>query len=186
MISEKVNFTNKVAYSFFISSRFYGCLIEFEGYSRFEFGSHFVSIKIADSKVQGRFFIGDNPKQIIQEYTGYCGRMEPLPEWAMEGVILGIQGGISLVENILNQTLDACVAVATLWLQDWCGKRTQTILGRKLKRLWWNWESDERYPNWENFIKELEAKNMKIISYVNSLLHKSVIIFSGKCNYIYY
>lgn len=54
-------------------------------------------------------------------------------------------------------------------LQDWCGKRTQTVLGRTLKRLWWNWESDsELYPNWPAFIEKLG--DIKVLSYVNTFL----------------
>jgi alpha-glucosidase (family GH31 glycosyl hydrolase) len=140
-------------------------------YSRFDFNNDHIKIKICSRHVKGRLIVGNNPKEILLEYSSICGRMKSLPEWALDGVILGIQGGEAVVKKIVDQTLKADVPVSGIWLQDWCGKRIQTMLGRTLKRLWWNWEPDfELYPNWNDFVKEMEEKNINVLSYINTFL----------------
>ena len=69
--------------------------------------------------------------------------MYPLPDWSLEGAIAGIQGGESIVSNVIDKMVQADVPIAAVWLQDWCGKREQKVFGKILKRLWWNWESDD-------------------------------------------
>ena len=67
-------------------------------------------------------------------------------------------------------------------LQDWCGKRTQVVLGRTLKRLWWNWEPDTvLYPNWQDFVQTLESRKVNVLSYVNTFL--ADVDLGGKLDY---
>ncbi len=81
---------------------------------------------------------------IIESFTGYSGRMKPLPDWVHNGAILGLQGGTQIVTGVLNKVKDVIGSwedIAGLWLQDWTGQRNVT--GNKdLARtgLWWNWE----------------------------------------------
>ncbi len=37
--------------------------------------------------------IGDTPAELIGEYTGYAGRMRPLPHWILSGAVVGMRGG---------------------------------------------------------------------------------------------
>jgi alpha-glucosidase len=123
---------------YFISSRMVSLVLENECYSYFDFTRQdAIEIKVASRNVSGRIINGEDPKQLLQEYTSFCGRMKGLPDFALDGVILGIQGGQEIVQEIVTKAKDAGVAITALWLQDWCGKRNQVVLGRVLKRLWY-------------------------------------------------
>ncbi|KAI8833369.1 glycosyl hydrolases family 31-domain-containing protein [Chytridium lagenaria] len=157
---------------FFVTSKLRCLFLESNDYSMFDLTDpDRVTIKIAAPLAVGRLIYGKSPLNIVEEYTSYAGRMEPLPDWALEGVIAGIQGGEEKVLGIVKKMQEAGVPLAALWLQDWCGKREQRVLGRILKRLWWNWESDPvLYPNWPTFVKNLEKQNIHMLTYVNSFL----------------
>ncbi len=75
---------------------------------------------------------------IVEAYTREFGRMASLPKWTDNGIMVGIQGGEQRVLEILEELQSAGIPVAGVWLQDWCGRRLQTILGQAQYRLWWN------------------------------------------------
>lgn len=131
-----------------------------------------IQIKVCASTVNGRLFYARTPLEILEEVTLFTGRMKPLPDWVMSGVIGGIQGGEKKVLDIVLKAKEHDVPLVGVWLQDWCGKRTQKVLGRTLKRLWWNWESDDvLYPGWNEFVKRLQKEHdVSVLSYVNSFL----------------
>jgi alpha-glucosidase len=159
------------AIPYYTTSKNMSLLISNKCYSRFDFNNDHIIIKVGSKQVKGRLIVGNNPKEILLEYSNISGRMKSLPEWALDGVILGIQGGEETVKHIVDQTLKAGVPVSGIWLQDWCGKRVQKILGRTLQRLWWNWEPDfELYPKWNDFVKEMDEKNICVLSYINTFL----------------
>lgn len=126
-----------------------------------------VQIETFTNKLSGRIYYGENPKQLIREYTEEVGRMRSLPEWITSGAIVGLQGGTKDVRNIVSKLREHDTPIAALWLQDWVGQR-ETFLG---KQLWWNWELDKsRYPNWEGFRENLTEENIRIMLYVNPYL----------------
>jgi sulfoquinovosidase len=90
-------------------------------YSLFDFTDpNCIAIKVASSQVIGRLIAGHStPLDLIEEYTEYSGRMEPLPDWVMKGAVAGIQGGEEVVSEIIRHTLEAGVPLAAVWLQDW-------------------------------------------------------------------
>ena len=86
----------------------------------------------------------------LESLTSFVGRQRPLPGWADQGVILGLQGGAEKVLGVVRASEEAGVPVTAVWLQDWMGKR-HTALG---DRLWWNWILDDHatlgsYATWE-------------------------------------
>ena len=146
--------------------------LETHSYSCFDFRQKDrVEIRIDSTTVKGRIIHGNNPKELIKEYTNYCGRMSILPEWTQNGIILGIQGGEQRVYSLIQESIQYKVPLSGVWLQDWCGSRDQRILGHVLKRLWWNWENDTLlYPNWNEFVHTLTQRNIAVLSYVNPFL----------------
>jgi alpha-glucosidase (family GH31 glycosyl hydrolase) len=159
------------AVPYYTTSKNMALLISNNCYSKFDFNKDHIKIKICSRNVSGRILVGKNPKEILLEYSSICGRMKKIPDWALDGVILGIQGGEAVVKEIVEKSVKADIPVSGIWLQDWCGKRVQTILGRTLKRLWWNWEADtELYPNWDAFVNEMQEKNINVLSYINTFL----------------
>ena len=92
----------------------------------------------------------------LEGLTSFVGRQQPLPEWADQGVILGLQGGADKVLTVVRASQQAEVPVTGVWLQDWMGKR-QTALG---DRLWWNWILDDHatlgsYAAWDTMREAL-------------------------------
>lgn len=87
------------------------------------------------------------------------------PVWTGTGAILGLQGGSTEVRRKLA-ALDGA-QVSAVWLQDWVGKRT-TSFG---SRLWWTWELDRLlYPDWEELVDELGARDVRVLTYINPFL----------------
>lgn len=126
-----------------------------------------VQIQVASSLMKGRILYGDSPAMLIKEYTGFAGRMRPLPDWIHQGAILGLQGGTERVRKIYSELRRLGTPVSALWLQDWEGQRV-TSMG---KQLWWNWELDrDRYPEWDKMAKDLGSENVKLMVYINPFL----------------
>lgn len=125
-----------------------------------------VSIKLFSNSMQGRIIHGDSPLDIIESYTEYTGRMQPLPDWFHQGAIVGMQGGTDRVLNVYNELMQKETPMAAFWLQDWVGKRP-TVLG---SQLWWNWILDDvqQYPGWNNMLTQLG--NVRVLTYINPFL----------------
>ena len=176
----------------YITSELRSLFLENYEYSVFDLRSDDrVQVELFSSHMRGQIVSGDSPAELIEGYTEFAGRMRPLPEWVLDGAIVGMQGGTDkLIE--LKERLDALdTPVAAFWLQDWVGHRL-TSFG---SQLWWNWElDDEAYPRWrwnwelnaengyaqENTLREqLEEENTKLMTYVNPYL----VDVSGKGRY---
>jgi alpha-glucosidase len=104
----------------YISSRKVSLFLENKEYSRFDFSKPdrvVIKVAIGASRegVRGRITDGHSYKDLVREYTAFSGRMKPLPDWALDGVILGIQGGEGVVESVVKRTLSAKVPVTALW-----------------------------------------------------------------------
>ncbi len=126
-----------------------------------------VTIKLYGTRMKGRILNGDTPLDLIREYTEYAGRMPPLPDWINEGAVAGVQGGTQQVYDKLAGLEAWDTPMAGFWLQDWVGKR-QTAFG---SNLWWNWVLDEKqYPGWDEMIRTLRAKGIRVMTYINPYL----------------
>ena len=69
------------------------------------------------------FARASNMFDAVEILTAYTGRMPSLPKWVDEGAILGIQGGQTKVNRVVEQGLELGCPIAGVWLQDWCGTR---------------------------------------------------------------
>ena len=115
--------------------------------------------------IEFRIIYQNNPLDMISEITQYTGRMYPLPEWILQGGIMGIEGGQDYVMNKTLEMLDAGVNLIGIWIQDWVGNHTSSEDGT---RLLWNWELNTlQYPNWNEMVNVLGSKGVRILSYVN-------------------
>ena len=52
--------------------------------------------------LNGRIISGDSPMNLISEITLITGRQKPLPNWINSGGIVGIEGGVQIVETIVD------------------------------------------------------------------------------------
>lgn len=139
-------------------------------YSRFDLRKpEQVSVHYFDPTLQGRILYGEHMLDLIEGFTAYTGRMQPLPDWMNEGAIVGLQGGTERVRGIWDQLKAQDTPIAALWLQDWVGKRT--TLGGTGSQLWWNWELDaQRYPAWQALQQDLDAEGIRVMGYINPFL----------------
>ncbi len=152
----------------YVTSRLRSLFLENYEYASFDLrAKDRVVIELFSPAMRGRILRGDSPAALIGSYTRYAGRMRPLPDWIMEGAVVGIQGGTAAVRNIYEKLRERGVPIAALWLQDWVGNRA-TSFGTQL---WWNWTLDrERYPGWEELVRDLGRDGVKVMTYVNSFL----------------
>lgn len=95
------------------------------------------------------------------------GRQPALAPWAMEGLIMGVQGGSERSGRLLRATMDAGIKVSGLWCQDWCGK-LETSFGKRLR---WNWQYDNAlYPGLPDKIRDLHGQGIRFLGYINPYL----------------
>ena len=118
------------------------------------------------SRVTANLYVGKSPTNVLTLRD--AGRERPpLADWVQQGAILGLQGGTQRVERIVEEMLDAGTVLTGVWLQDWTGQRT-TSFG---ERLWWTWQLDQqRYPGWDAMVASLEARGIKVLTYINPWL----------------
>jgi sulfoquinovosidase len=152
----------------YISSRMRSLFLENNQYAVFDLRHNDrVQVFAFAPNLSGRILYGRDPEALISEYTSWAGRMRPLPDWILSGAVIGMQGGTEKVRQVYSQLQAHNVPVAGFWLQDWVGQRT-TSFG---KQLWWNWELDQdRYPGWDQLIRDLEADDVRVMIYTSPFL----------------
>jgi alpha-glucosidase len=152
----------------YLTSRDRGFFLESPEVSIFDLrAARRIRVQLFSPTLTAQVLAGRTPAQLVRAYTGYAGRMRPLPRWVDRGAIVGVQGGTARVREVVAQLRAAGVPLAGVWLQDWVGQRV-TSFGR---RLWWNWVLDrERYPGWDQLVADLRAQGIRVLTYVNPML----------------
>ncbi len=152
----------------YITSKLRSLFLENSEYTVFDLReADRVQVRAFASRLHGRILQGVTPAQLIEEYTSCTGRMRPLPDWLMEGAVVGMQGGTGKVREAWAALKERETPVAAFWLQDWVGPR-KTSIG---KQLWWNWELDPaQYPGWDDLRRDLETEGIRLLTYVNPFL----------------
>lgn len=150
-----------------------GFLIENSEYSRFDLcasnaGEWSAEVWNGD-EISFLIFPGPNPSDVVSQLTSEVGRPKlPPPDWAFSGVWLAAQGGRDAVEKRLATALDAGVPVSALWAQDWVGRRH---FGGGNYGVKYRWILDEEYyPEFEEMIRSMRAKNVRFLGYFNPFI----------------
>ncbi len=126
-----------------------------------------MSARVYAPELTARVVVGRSPGDLVEAYTRHAGRMEPLPDWADRGAIVGLQGGGEKVRSVVGALERHGAPLAGVWLQDWVGNRSVGFG----QRLWWDWQlSPERYPDWHELLGWLEDKGLAALVYVNPFL----------------
>ena len=127
-----------------------------------------------------RFSFDACPEEIILSQAGSfreqakrLARIHPvrqyLPDWCLDGMIVGIQGGTGQVVSTAFELQDDGAKIAGVWCQDWCGEN-RTAMG---KQVWWNWEASETlYPGLKEAIAKLKERGIRFLAYINPYLVK--------------
>jgi len=143
-------------------------------YSEFDFTEEDrVVIHVASPTgfVTGQIIGASSISGVLSAYTEYVGRMNPLPEWALNGVVLGMTGGPTKARSVYKILADADIKIAGLWLQDWGGVRNTSI---GIERVWWNWQLDEtHYADWHALREEVGRNGTQLMTYMNPFLMDS-------------
>jgi len=152
----------------FISSNNYYCHVQTSAYSLFDFSKNdFHTLHVWGVPEEIILDVEESAVTTIESLSSLLGRQPALPDWAHNGIWLGVQGGKEVVEGKLKDATSAGVPVAALWAQDWVGKRI-TSFG---KQLMWDWKYDEEtYPDLPGYIRELQEKNVQFLGYINCFL----------------
>lgn len=149
----------------FISSQKYYFTLESFAYSIFDFtDSNYHKIEVWEIPNKISITIGNSYKHLLRQLKLRFERNLPLPSWVNDGIILGLQGGLEVVDSIYQKSLSAGMEISGLWCQDWEGVN-HTSFG---KRLNWNWQVDHQlYPNLQSTIQDYNAENTKFLGYIN-------------------
>ncbi|KAG8372133.1 hypothetical protein BUALT_Bualt12G0034700 [Buddleja alternifolia] len=153
---------------FYMTSKTRSVYLEGYNYSVFDLTKHdCVQIQIHGDSIEGRILHGNSPAELIEHFTETIGRPQKLPEWIISGAVVGMQGGTDKVRDIWDELQAKDTPISAFWLQDWVGQR-KTVIG---SQLWWNWEVDStRYSGWRQLIKDLSARDIKVMTYCNPCL----------------
>lgn len=113
--------------------------------------------------------LGESFRELASFTADAAENRQYIPEWCMDGMILGIQGGTRTILEKTFAMLDAGAKICGVWSQDWSGEN-RTVMG---KQVWWNWEADEGlYPGLADAIKKLRERGVRFLAYINPYLVK--------------
>lgn len=152
----------------FISSANYFVHSDSTAYALFDFTKRH-EFGLTFWQIPEQIFIGveEDTQSVFTRLTALIGRQPALPDWAYDGVWLGVQGGNTLVRKKYEDAKKAHLPVAALWAQDWEGRRI-TSFG---KQLWWNWHFDEElYPALPQEISAYRKEGVRYLGYINPFL----------------
>ena len=149
----------------FVSSRLYFAHVENYEYAELDFQEErFHEIALWSTALQLVLGDGEHYEDLLEKLSSLLGRQPELPDWAMRGLWLGVQGGTGRAQEMEKRCREGGVDVSAVWIQDWEGKRV-TSFG---KRLQWDWRwNEELYPGLDRVIREDSAAWM---GYINPYL----------------
>jgi alpha-glucosidase len=158
----------------YISSRRYALHVDTTAYSVFDFtDEHRHTIEVWDVPPRIELWSAPTYAGLVTALSDRFGRQPPLPDWAIEGAIVGLKDGEQSFKR-LETIIDAGATVSGLWCEDWAGVRI-TSFGT---RLFWDWRaSDARYPRLKERIAELKARGIRFLAYVNPYLANDGVLY---------
>lgn len=158
--------------TFLSSSRYFLHLMNYE-YAELDFEAEdFHEIGVWSCRTQFVFGTGDSFAALTEKLSALLGRQPMLPDWAMKGLWLGVQGGTERACALEKRCLEHGVDLSAVWVQDWEGKRV-TSFG---KRLQWDWRwNREMYPELDRVIRE--DRDIAWMGYINPYLVEGGMLF---------
>jgi alpha-glucosidase len=159
----------------FVSSRKYYAHVEATAYADFDFrDERFHELQVWQVPERIVFESASTYIELLGKLTGLLGRQPELPDWAYDGVWIGVQGGTDVVQRKLERCLAFGVKVGGIWAQDWQGVRF-TSFG---KRLMWNWIwNRELYPDLDERIRRWNGQGIRFLGYINPYVAREGHLF---------
>jgi alpha-glucosidase len=151
----------------YLSSRRYSLHVETTAYAAFDFRlptEHEIEVWEVPERIE--LMARPNFTDLVGALSLRFGRPPALPEWVLDGAILGLKDGARSFER-METVIAAGAKLSGLWCEDWVGVR-ETSFG---KRLFWDWRANQQwYPNLKQRIAELRARGLRFLGYVNPYL----------------
>ena len=149
----------------FVSSEKYFVHLETTAYADFDFRAEdFHELQSWNIPDYLLFDAADSFPALIRSITSVFGTQPELPDWVLDGVILGIQGGTDITIEKIKRARAAGVKVSGVWCQDWQGIK-MTSFG---KRLQWDWQwNPDLYPGLDTEIHALKKDGIRFLGYIN-------------------
>ncbi len=151
----------------YLSSRGYAFHVDTTAYTLFDFEQpdrHAITVWSDVCMIE--LFAAASLAGLVSALSDRFGRQPRLPDWAITGAIIGLKDGAESYTR-LDAITEAGAVVTGLWCEDWVGIR-QTSFGR---RLFWDWRwNAARYPGLDSKIRELAARGIRFLGYVNPYL----------------
>ena len=157
----------------FLSSRLYFAQLMNYDYAELDFeAADFHEVCVWHTDTHFVFGAGESFAELTEKLTGLLGRQPMLPDWAMRGLWLGVQGGTERATAMERRCREHGVDLSAVWIQDWEGKRV-TSFG---KRLQWDWRwNREMYPGLDRVIRE--DADTAWMGYINPYLVEGGVLF---------
>jgi len=159
----------------FFSDKMYFVHLENYDYSEMDFrNADFHELQIWNTAITLDMACGKDYRELVYKLTEIVGRQPMLPDWAMKGLWLGIQGGTEHSVSMAKKCIDRGMDISAVWIQDWEGKRI-TSFG---KRLQWDWRWNKQlYPDLDKVI-ENDKDTVRWMGYINPYLVKGGVLFA--------
>ena len=156
-----------------LSSRKYFVHLENYEYSELDLReAEYHEITVWSSTARLVFGAAESWEALLEKLTGHLGRQPMLPDWAMKGLWLGVQGGTERAQALQQRCREGGMDVSAVWIQDWEGRRV-TSFG---KRLQWDWRwNRELYPGLDRVIAE--DADTAWMGYINPYLVAGGVLF---------
>ena len=156
----------------FLSSRMYFAHLENYEYAELDFREKdYHELALWTPALRLVLGEGKSYADLLEQLTAFLGRQPMLPDWAMRGLWLGVQGGTARAREMEARCKAGGMDVSAVWIQDWEGKRV-TSFG---KRLQWDWRwNKELYPELD---KVISADDTAWMGYINPYLVEGGVLF---------
>ena len=156
----------------FLSSRLYFAHLENYEYAELDFReADYHEFTLWTPALRLVIGAGDSYEELLEKLTGFLGRQPALPDWAMQGLWLGVQGGTARALEMEDRCKKGGMHLSAVWIQDWEGKRV-TSFG---KRLQWDWRwNRELYPELD---KRIAGDDSAWMGYINPYLVQGGVLF---------
>lgn len=160
----------------YVSTRKYWLHVDSFAYADFNFKhDDFHELFFWETPKQMILNFKDSYLDLVTDLTNYTKLPPRLPEYLLDGIVIGVQGGLEQVLTYLRQAQSFDVKVSGMWVQDWAG-HNYTSFGR---RLYWNWKLNENvYPNLKEEIKKLTKENVAFLTYICPFLLENESLFN--------
>ena len=174
-ISDYKHHQTYIAQPTFISSQARLVHAETSSYCEFDFSNenqtilHFRSIPKSLL-----FYQGENIADCLRYLSEITGKHPRLPQWVSTGAIVASQGGWDKAIQLVDQILENGGKVSAIWSQDWSGQ----LITKFGTQVFWNWQVDNKlYPHSAEKIKELNAKGIRFLGYINTFLKEDTVLY---------